>query len=348
MKLNAINSLYPQLRLSEKRNNDSSLLTPKMPNPQLSFKALATKVCGFCNPQDVGKVLDAARYQKHPNLILGFLISLQHFAMQGLSLTDKNAGELLRLVREGSYQGNVPVKIACVNHFKKADELLVHIKEIYEHAFDGVNGLKSHIQRLPRFMDLSQLLKGFDLVQIHDDMPIGEIERFAQGYISKTQSIIPSPVPKILKAVHVPKNGETYDFDSLKQYALRFAQAEAVNGLILDSSNLAADQIGGTGLVNNWQIARRLVDFIHKKTGKPVGLAGGICPGNVAEAIKIVRPDFIDGNTGFRHDRPDGNGWKTLYPGICPPKDSIAVLEVLKTTSALPGSSYFDNHILMP
>lgn len=72
-----------------------------------SFKALPTKICGFCYPEDVGVVLDSAMYQKHSNVILGLLISLKHYALKGLSLDDINAASLMQSIRKGSYQRGV-------------------------------------------------------------------------------------------------------------------------------------------------------------------------------------------------------------------------------------------------
>lgn len=315
-----------------------------------SFKALPTKICGFCYPEDIGVVLDSAMYKKHNSVMLGLLISLKHYALKGLSLNDKKAGDLLRLIREGSYQRNTNVKVACVNHCTEADELTQHIKSIYEHTFNGKNGLKSDAAKIARGFssDVSKLLKGFDLIQIHDDMPLKELEKFSKGYMNATQDIFQTSRPKIIKAVHVPKQGDTYNLKSLQDYALEYANSEHVDGLILDSSNLSRDQIGGTGLVNDWNIARSIIDNVHKKTGKPVGLAGGLCPSNIKQAIEKVKPDFVDGNSGFRHDRTDKPiyaQWKSLYPGVCPPKDGVAVAEVLEKTADLPSTKYFDKYL---
>lgn len=315
-----------------------------------NFKALPTKVCGFCYKEDVSAVLGAAAYQKNPHLILGLLINLKHFALKGLSLNDKKAGELLRAIREGSFQRNTQVRVACVNHELQADELLGHVKSIYETTFSGKNGLAALARKIAHgfAVDKSKLLRGFDIVQIHDNMPLAEIEKFAQGFESATHDVFVAPRPKIVKAVHVPKKGDAFNLKDLREYALEYANLSSVDGLILDSSNLATDQIGGTGLVNDWKIARDVIREIHKKTGKPVGLAGGLCPSNIDDAIKAVKPDFIDGNTGFRFDRADQQSdkkWRALYPGTCPPKDSVAVNEVLKVTADLPSSSYFDKHL---
>lgn len=331
---------YNQNVIAKKHNSKS----------EISFKALPTKVCGFCNPHDVGVVLDAAMGEKHPNLILGLLISLQHYAQKGLSLDDKAAGDLMRAIREGSYQRNAPVKVACVTHFKKADELLEHIAGIYSNAFAGVEGLKETATRLSQTfpMDTSKLLKGFDLVQIHDSMPLDEIKKFATKFREATAGVFQSPNPRIIKAIHVPKKGDSYDPKELERTALEYAQASFVDGLILDSSNLSTNQIGGTGLLNDWKVARDLIKKVHQKTGKPVGLAGGLCPSNVEAAIASVRPDFVDGNTGFRHDRPDKPQhlkWRPLYPELCPPKDGDAVREVLRITAGKPSSPYFDKYL---
>lgn len=330
----------------------SNINTMSAPQKNITFKALPTKVCGFCKPEDVGIVLDAAMQQRHPNLILGLLISLQHYALKGLSLNDKEAGSLLTKIREGSFERNTPVKIACVTHCKKADELLGHVRGIYEKAFDGATGLKKTAARISHnfSVDSSRLLRGFDIVQIHDDMPLEEVEEFSKRYADATGDIFKAPIPKIIKAIHVPKQGDSFNREDLQKYALEYAVSKHVNGEILDSSNLARDQIGGTGLTNDWNVARSLIETIHKKTGKPVGLAGGICPSNTQQAIEKVRPDFIDGNTGFRHDRPDKPQWakwNPLQPGICPPKDGSAVAEILRITSDVPSTSFYDKHMTL-
>ncbi|MEK7795218.1 MAG: phosphoribosylanthranilate isomerase [Candidatus Hydrogenedentota bacterium] len=48
-------------------------------------------------------------------------------------------------------------------------------------------------------------------------------------------------------------------------------------------------QRGGTGKTLDWDIARRVVEI-----GKPVILAGGLTPENVADAIRAVRPYAVD------------------------------------------------------
>lgn len=71
-----------------------------------------------------------------------------------------------------------------------------------------------------------------------------------------------------------------------------------VDALLLDSGNptLAIKQLGGTGRIHNWQISRQIVE----QCGRPVFLAGGLRPENVAEALQTVQPFGLDICTGVR------------------------------------------------
>jgi len=55
----------------------------------------------------------------------------------------------------------------------------------------------------------------------------------------------------------------------------------------------SSDTLGGTGGVFNWDLAVEA-----QKTGRPIFLAGGLTPENVAEAIQKVRPFGVDVSSG--------------------------------------------------
>jgi phosphoribosylanthranilate isomerase len=55
----------------------------------------------------------------------------------------------------------------------------------------------------------------------------------------------------------------------------------------------SADKLGGTGATFNWELALEA-----KKSGKPIFLAGGLTPENVAEAVRRVQPFGVDVSSG--------------------------------------------------
>jgi phosphoribosylanthranilate isomerase len=76
------------------------------------------------------------------------------------------------------------------------------------------------------------------------------------------------------------------DASSLEQ--LRLYPTDA---WLLDS--YVANKPGGTGEKFNWELAREASRF-----GKPIFLAGGLTPGNVADAIRQVQPYAVDVSSG--------------------------------------------------
>jgi phosphoribosylanthranilate isomerase len=91
---------------------------------------------------------------------------------------------------------------------------------------------------------------------------------------------------------------------------LSMAAAERLQGvadiLILDTGSTEA--IGATGLPHDWDISRRIVELSRI----PVVLAGGLHPGNVADAVRAVRPFGVDSFTGTNHYREDGSHSKDM------------------------------------
>jgi phosphoribosylanthranilate isomerase len=88
-------------------------------------------------------------------------------------------------------------------------------------------------------------------------------------------------------------------FPVMTMKAFRIRDADSLEKLteyptdawLLDS--YVADKLGGTGETFNWSLARQAVGM-----GKPVFLAGGLTPANVAEAIRTVAPYAVDVSSG--------------------------------------------------
>jgi phosphoribosylanthranilate isomerase len=88
-------------------------------------------------------------------------------------------------------------------------------------------------------------------------------------------------------------------FGLMSMKAFRIRDAESLKELpkfstdayLLDA--FSPEARGGTGEKFNWELA-----IEAQKFGKPVFLAGGLTPGNVAEAVRTVRPFGVDVSSG--------------------------------------------------
>ncbi|MFZ5616157.1 MAG: phosphoribosylanthranilate isomerase [Pseudomonadota bacterium] len=97
------------------------------------------------------------------------------------------------------------------------------------------------------------------------------------------------PGLRIMQVIHVEDDGAV-------NQARR--ASEEVDAILLDSGkpSAAIRTLGGTGDTHDWTISRRVVEAC----GRPVFLAGGLNPMNVAEAIAAVRPFGVDICSGLR------------------------------------------------
>jgi phosphoribosylanthranilate isomerase len=91
------------------------------------------------------------------------------------------------------------------------------------------------------------------------------------------------PKTKLVQVIHV--RGE-------ESVAEAVAAAPDVDFILLDSGNpnLAVKELGGTGRTHNWAVSRRIVETC----GRPVFLAGGLRPDNLAAAYAQVGPHGFD------------------------------------------------------
>ena len=93
--------------------------------------------------------------------------------------------------------------------------------------------------------------------------------------------------------------------------------APHVDALLLDSGNqsLPVKELGGTGRVHDWSLSERII----KSVPRPVYLAGGLNPQNVADAIGRVRPFGVDVCSGMRTNGAlDGAKLSAFFTAIAP------------------------------
>lgn len=97
------------------------------------------------------------------------------------------------------------------------------------------------------------------------------------------------PGIKIVQVIHVFNESSVKEALGVEKY---------VDAILLDSGNpnLMTKELGGTGRTHNWAISKKIRDRVKV----PVFLAGGLNPGNLLEAIKIVQPYGLDICSGLR------------------------------------------------
>ncbi len=108
-----------------------------------------------------------------------------------------------------------------------------------------------------------------DLLQFHGNETPEQCRRYHRPYI---------------KAIHMQPDV------NLHEHAQRYADAE---GLLLDT---AADVAGGSGQTFDWNL-------VPADLGKPVILAGGLTPENVADAVRQVCPFAVDVSSGVEQSK---------------------------------------------
>lgn len=138
----------------------------------------------------------------------------------------------------------------------------------------------THLQDAKTIISLLKFIPNATTVQLHDDIDLKEI--------SSIREMIPSI--HIIKAIHM---------DGSKALQKLHHYDSVADAIILDSVNMKEDRIGGTGMIHDWPLSKKMVN----NSKLPVILAGGLTPDNVQDAIRSVGPYVIDVNSGVKINR---------------------------------------------
>lgn len=137
--------------------------------------------------------------------------------------------------------------------------------------------LVTHLTEADKIIELTKFI-GNDTIQLHSDISEEEVEKIVKE----------CPGVKLVRLIHVSSDGKVCTDISSMKYADYY---------LLDSFNLATNQVGGTGLTHDWKKSREIIESLDK----PVFLAGGLTPENVEEAIRTAHPYGVDVNSGCKN-----------------------------------------------
>ena len=136
------------------------------------------------------------------------------------------------------------------------------------------------VTHVPDVDEIERLLRETEIatVQLHSEILPDAVQELKARLPNLT----------VIKSVHVVSD-ESIEYP--KPYL------NLVDGFVLDSFNLATNQVGGTGLTHDWSLSQRIVS---RYSSARVWLAGGLYAGNVRTAIHAVKPFGVDVNSGTK------------------------------------------------
>jgi len=128
--------------------------------------------------------------------------------------------------------------------------------------------------------EIERLLRqsGITAVQLHSEITADSVANLRTRF----------PDLRVFKSVHV-----------ISAESVRYPEgfSKVVDGFVLDTINVATDQVGGTGNIHDWSISQKIVE---RFPDIPIILAGGLNSKNVRSAIESVHPFGVDVNSGTK------------------------------------------------
>jgi phosphoribosylanthranilate isomerase len=112
-----------------------------------------------------------------------------------------------------------------------------------------------------------------DLIQLHGNE--------TPGRVASIGALAGLPIIKVLAVAESADTARAHAYEEVADYFLFDAKADSL-----------ASRPGGLGAAFDW----RLLSGVSLK--RPWGLAGGLTPDNVARAIQVARPHFVDTSSG--------------------------------------------------
>jgi phosphoribosylanthranilate isomerase len=195
------------------------------------------------------------------------------------------------------------VKICCITSLEEA-ELAIHhgahalgfvsrmptsegvipddrIRELAATIPPGVRRFLLTCKRDPAEVARQVRHAGTDTVQLVDRMATADLTRLRAEL----------PEVSVVQVVHVTGPPAIAEAEEVEPY---------VDAILLDSGTPDAPvrELGGTGRPHDWSISAEIV----RRVARPVFLAGGLGPDNVAEAICQVQPYGVDVCSRLRLD----------------------------------------------